>query len=105
MGGDLLDLEICKIHCDSVITFLLQVTTVRVRYSFPAVINSRKAQGAVLSTSRDARLTVWSGSIDRIVIQHFVEVCYYQYVIPLPRYHWSLDTGLFFCLLYSSRHP
>ena len=71
------------------------MVSVSVAGCFPAVMNSRKAQGAVLSTSRDARLTVWSGSIDCIVIQHFVEVCHYQYVIPLPRYHWSLDTGLF----------
>ena len=68
--------------------------SVSVAGCFPAVMNSRKAQGAALSTSRDARLTVWSGSIDCIVIQHFVEVYHYQYVIPLPRYHWSLDTGL-----------
>ena len=62
-------------------------------------MNSRKAEGTVLSTSRDTCLTVLSGSIDCIVIQHFVEVCHYQYVIPLPRYHWSLDTGLLLCLL------
>ena len=67
------------------------------RGMFPSSRELQKSRrgGAVLSTSRDARLTVWSGSIDCIVIQHFVEVCHYQYVIPLPRYHWSLDTGLF----------
>ena len=67
------------------------------RGMFPSSRELQKSRrgGAVLSTSRDARLTVWSGSINCIVIQHFVEVCHYQYVIPLPRYHWSLDTGLF----------
>ena len=65
-------------------------------------MNSRKAEEAVISSSRDTRLAMWSDSIDCIVIQHFLEVCHYQYVIPVPRYHWSPDTGLSLC---SSSHP
>ena len=41
--------------------------SVSVAGCFPADMNSRKAEGVVLSTSRDARLTVWSGSIDCII--------------------------------------
>ena len=35
-----------------------KIVSVSVAGCFPAVINSRKAEGAVLSTSRDARLAV-----------------------------------------------